>query len=67
LEYKRYLNEVIQLLRTDPKYAEEMKKKRAPEDNVPSKLAENLNVVSSDIRTKLDEIKRLELYLKISK
>lgn len=61
LEYNRYLNEVIQLLRTDPKYAEEMKKKRAPEDNVPSKLAENLNLVSADIRTKLDEIKRREV------
>ena len=35
-----------------------MKKKRPAEDMVPSKLAENLNVVNSEIRTKLDEIKR---------
>lgn len=52
----------MELLQTDPKYAEEMKKpRRSSRDLDPKDLSENLNLVSADIRSKLDEIKRREV------
>lgn len=60
MEYHRYLKEVVQALESDPDFRQRLEK--ADEDDVRSgKIAEQLDFVNHNIRTKLDEIKRREL------
>ncbi|KAL3275810.1 hypothetical protein HHI36_020554 [Cryptolaemus montrouzieri] len=60
LEYHRYLSEVVQALESDPDFKSKIEK--APEDDIRSgKIANELEFVSHHVRTKLDEIKRVEL------
>nr|AAF63957.1 CALNUC [Spodoptera frugiperda] len=60
MEYHRYLKEVVQALESDPDFRERLEK--ANEDDVRSgKIAEQLDFVNHNVRTKLDEIKRREL------
>ncbi|KAJ2954239.1 hypothetical protein O0L34_g2485 [Tuta absoluta] len=60
MEYHRYLKEVVQALESDPDFRERLEK--ADEDDVRSgKIAEQLDFVNHNVRTKLDEIKRREL------
>ncbi|XP_026318327.1 nucleobindin-2 isoform X3 [Hyposmocoma kahamanoa] len=60
MEYHRYLQEVVQALESDPDFRERLEK--ANEDDVRSgKIAEQLDFVNHNVRTKLDEIKRREL------
>ncbi|CAH2034700.1 unnamed protein product, partial [Iphiclides podalirius] len=60
MEYHRYLKEVVQALESDPDFRERLEK--ADEEDVRSgKIAEQLDFVNHNIRTKLDEIKRREL------
>ncbi|CAH0716033.1 unnamed protein product, partial [Brenthis ino] len=59
-EYHRYLKEVVQALESDPDFRERLEK--ANEEDVRSgKIAEQLDFVNHNVRTKLDEIKRREL------
>ncbi|XP_045463171.1 nucleobindin-2 [Harmonia axyridis] len=60
MEYHRYLSEVVQALESDPDFKEKIQK--APEEEIRSgKIADQLEFVSHHVRTKLDEIKRVEL------
>ncbi|XP_032526773.2 nucleobindin-2-like [Danaus plexippus] len=59
-EYHRYLKEVVQALESDPEFRERLDK--ADEDDVRTgKIAEQLDFVNHNVRTRLDEIKRQEL------
>ncbi|XP_041987927.1 nucleobindin-2-like [Aricia agestis] len=59
-EYHRYLKEVVQALESDPEFRDRLEK--ADEDDVRSgKIAEQLDFVNHNVRTKLDEIKRREM------
>lgn len=59
-EYFRYLTQVVSELEKDEEF--KAKLHNASEDDIRSgKIAEGLNFVSHDIRTKLDEIKRQEV------
>ncbi|CAG5038915.1 unnamed protein product [Parnassius apollo] len=60
MEYHRYLKEVVQALESDPDFRERLEK--ADEEDVRSgKIAEQLDFVNHNVRSKLDEIKRREL------
>lgn len=60
IEYHRYVREVVNALESDPKFREKLE--NANEDDIRSgKIANQLDLVSHHIRTKLDEIKRAEL------
>ncbi|CAB3225972.1 unnamed protein product [Arctia plantaginis] len=60
MEYHRYLKEVVQALESDQDFRERLEK--ADEEDVRSgKIAEQLDFVNHNVRTKLDEIKRREL------
>ncbi|KAK9871604.1 hypothetical protein WA026_012984 [Henosepilachna vigintioctopunctata] len=60
MEYHRYLSEVVQALESDQEFKKKLEK--APEEEIRSgKIADELEFVSHHVRTKLDEIKRLEL------
>ncbi|KPJ09137.1 Nucleobindin-2 [Papilio machaon] len=60
MEYHRYLKEVVQALESDPDFRERLEK--ADEEDVRSgRIAEQLDFVNHNVRTKLDEIKRREL------
>ncbi|XP_075990563.1 nucleobindin 1 isoform X1 [Anticarsia gemmatalis] len=60
MEYHRYLKEVVQALESDPDFRDRLEK--ADEEDVRSgKIAEQLDFVNHNVRTKLDEIKRREL------
>uniref|UniRef100_A0A915IPQ2 NUCB1-like N-terminal domain-containing protein n=1 Tax=Romanomermis culicivorax TaxID=13658 RepID=A0A915IPQ2_ROMCU len=60
LEYGKYVKEVISVLESDPVFAEKIK--NASEEDVKSgKIAQLLDFVGHDLRTKLDELKRVEL------
>ncbi|XP_072930614.1 nucleobindin-2 isoform X2 [Epargyreus clarus] len=60
IEYQRYLQEVVQALESDPEFRERLEK--ADEEDVRSgKIAEQLDFVNHNVRTKLDEIKRREM------
>ncbi|XP_060809483.1 nucleobindin-2 isoform X2 [Amyelois transitella] len=60
MEYSRYLKEVVQALESDPDFRERLEK--ADVDDVRSgKIADQLDFVNHNVRTKLDEIKRREL------
>ncbi|XP_050312454.1 nucleobindin-1 [Anthonomus grandis grandis] len=60
MEYHRYLKEVVNALESDPEFRQKLEK--ADESEIKSgKIADELQFVSHFVRTKLDEIKRLEL------
>ncbi|XP_014366592.2 nucleobindin-2 isoform X2 [Papilio machaon] len=60
MEYHRYLKEVVQALESDPDFRERLEK--ADEEDVRSgRIAEQLDFVNHNVRTKLDEIKRREM------
>ncbi|CAG9862139.1 unnamed protein product [Phyllotreta striolata] len=60
MEYGRYLKEVVNALESDPEFRAKLE--HASEDDIRSgKIAEHLEFVSHHVRTRLDEIKRLEL------
>lgn len=60
LEYHRYLMEVIQVLENDQEFRAKVKE-ISEEDLRSGKIAEQLQFVSHNVRTRLDEIKRKEL------
>ncbi|CAG9824752.1 unnamed protein product [Phaedon cochleariae] len=60
MEYHRYLKEVVNALESDPDFRQKLEK--ADESDIRSgKIAEELEFVSHHVRTRLDEIKRVEL------
>lgn len=60
MEYHRYLKEVVNALESDPDFRQKLEK--ADENEIKSgKIAEELEFVSHHVRTRLDEIKRIEL------
>lgn len=60
MEYHRYLKEVVNALESDPDFRKKLEK--ADENEIKSgKIAEQLEFVSHHVRTRLDEIKRVEL------
>lgn len=60
MEYHRYLREVVNALESDPDFRRKLEK--ASEDDIRSgKIAEELEFVSHHVRTRLDELKRVEL------
>ncbi|XP_050683234.1 nucleobindin-2 isoform X2 [Leptidea sinapis] len=60
MEYHRYLKEVVQALESDPEFNERLEK--ADEDDIRTgRIAEQLDFVNHNVRSKLDEIKRREL------
>ncbi|CAG0917368.1 unnamed protein product [Notodromas monacha] len=60
LEYNRYLQEVVQALEGDDKFRK-MLETVDPEDIKNGKIAQKLDMVSLNVRSKLDEIKRAEV------
>ncbi|OAD59609.1 Nucleobindin-2 [Eufriesea mexicana] len=60
MEYHKYLMQVVQVLESDPEFKEKIKKANQ-EDIRTGKIADELQFVSHNIRSKLDEIKRIEL------
>lgn len=60
MEYHRYLKEVVNALESDPDFRTKLEK--ADEKDIKSgKIAEELEFVSHHVRSRLDEIKRMEL------
>ncbi|KAJ8936677.1 hypothetical protein NQ318_023144 [Aromia moschata] len=60
MEYHRYLKEVVNALESDPEFRQKLEK--ANETEIRSgRIAEELEFVSHHVRTRLDEIKRIEL------
>lgn len=60
MEYHRYLREVVNALESDPQFREKLEK--ANENDIRTgKIAHELEFVSHNVRTRLDEIKRMEL------
>ncbi|XP_008210721.1 nucleobindin-2 isoform X1 [Nasonia vitripennis] len=60
MEYHRYLKEVVQALESDPDFRAKLEK--AEENDILSgKIADELEHVNHNVRTKLDELKRTEL------
>ncbi|GBO99101.1 Nucleobindin-1, partial [Eumeta japonica] len=60
MEYHRYLKEVVQALESDSEFRERLEK--ADQEDVRSgKVAEQLDFVNHNVRSKLNEIKRREL------
>ncbi|XP_078043705.1 nucleobindin 1 isoform X4 [Augochlora pura] len=60
MEYRRYLMEVVLVLESDPEFR--AKVKEASQDDIRTgKIADQLQFVDHNIRTRLDEIKRKEL------
>ncbi|KAG5886570.1 hypothetical protein JTB14_011282 [Gonioctena quinquepunctata] len=60
MEYHRYLKEVVQTLESDPEFRQKLE--NADESEIKSgKIANELELVSHNVRTRLDEIKRVEL------
>merc|ERR1712024_37394 len=60
VEYNRYLQEVVQVLESDPRISEKLE--NAEVDHIrDGTIAHELEFVNHGIRTKLDEIKRKEL------
>ncbi|XP_012151927.2 nucleobindin 1 isoform X2 [Megachile rotundata] len=59
-EYRRYLMEVVQVLESDPEFRAKLEK--ADEADIRTgKIAEELQFVNHNIRSRLDELKREEL------
>ncbi|XP_033303976.1 nucleobindin-2 [Bombus bifarius] len=60
MEYRRYLMEVVQVLESDPDFQKKLEK--ADEADIRTgKIADQLQFVNHNIRSRLDEIKRDEL------
>lgn len=60
MEYHRYLKEVVNALESDPEFRKKLE--QANENEIKSgRIAEQLEYVSHHVRTRLDEIKRVEL------
>lgn len=60
LEYHKYLKEIVNVLETDPRFKKQIE--NASIDDIKSgRIAEHLAMVDPSIRTKLDEIKRMEI------
>lgn len=60
LEYERYLKEVVGLLESDPEFRKKLDS--ANEVDIRSgKIAQELELVDHNVRSKLDELKRNEL------
>lgn len=60
LEYHKYLKEIVNVLETDPQFKKQIE--NASIDDIKSgRIAEHLVMVDPSIRTKLDEIKRMEI------
>merc|ERR1711944_242117 len=60
VEYNRYLQEVVQVLESDPEFRKKLE--NAEVDHIrDGTIAHELEFVNHGIRTKLDEIKRREL------
>ncbi|XP_037086650.1 nucleobindin-2-like isoform X3 [Pollicipes pollicipes] len=60
LEYKNYLEEIVKLLEQDSKF-KTILQNATDEDIKSGQVAEQLHVVDPAIRSKLDELKRIEL------
>ncbi|XP_067939061.1 nucleobindin-2-like isoform X2 [Watersipora subatra] len=60
LEYKKYLEEVVQLLESDEAFKNELEKMEADKDNT-GQIAHYLQFANKNTRTKLDELKRMEV------
>lgn len=60
LEYHKYLKEIVNVLETDPQFKKQIEN-ASIEDIKSGRIAQNLAMVDSNIRTKLDEIKRMEI------
>ncbi|KFB35584.1 AGAP005608-PA-like protein [Anopheles sinensis] len=60
IEYNKYLQEVVNVLESDPTFAEKLQK--ADEADIRSgKIAQELEYVGHHVRSRLDELKRMEL------
>lgn len=60
LEYHKYLREIVNVLETDPDFKKIIE--GASADDIKSgKIAEHLDLVGHNVRTKLDELKRQEI------
>lgn len=60
MDYHRYLKEVVGALESDPEFRQKLEKAEA-DDIKSGKIADELEFVSHHVRTRLDEIKRIEL------
>ncbi|XP_055335346.1 nucleobindin-2-like [Paramacrobiotus metropolitanus] len=60
LEYDRYLKEIVNILEADPAFRKKMES-ADPEHFKTGEIANELNFVSHNLRSKLDEVKRQEL------
>lgn len=60
IEYNKYLQEVVRVLESDPVFREKLDK--AAESDIRSgKIAQELEYVNHNVRSQLDELKRIEL------
>lgn len=60
IEYNKYLQEVVKVLESDPSFREKLDK--AEESDIRSgKIAQELEYVNHNVRSRLDELKRIEL------
>lgn len=60
IEYNKYLQEVVKVLESDPVFREKLDK--AAESDIRSgKIAQELEYVNHNVRSQLDELKRIEL------
>lgn len=59
-EYARYLRQVVEILEKDDDYVKKLMN-ASDEDLRSGKVAEDLDFVKHDVRTKLDELKRQEI------
>lgn len=60
LEYHKYLREIVNILETDPEFKKIIDTASA-DDIKTGKIAQHLDLVGHNIRTKLDELKRQEI------
>lgn len=60
LEYSRYLKEVVSVLESDPKF-KQMIENASVDDIKSGKIATHLDLVSHNVRSQLDELKRKEI------
>lgn len=60
LEYNKYLREIVNVLETDPEFKKVIESASA-DDIKSGKIAEHLDLLGHNVRTKLDEIKRQEI------
>uniref|UniRef100_A0A1Q3FJZ9 Protein with signal anchor n=2 Tax=Culex tarsalis TaxID=7177 RepID=A0A1Q3FJZ9_CULTA len=60
IEYNKYLQEVVKVLESDPSFREKLDK--AEESDIRTgKIAQELEYVNHNVRSRLDELKRIEL------